>query len=140
MVDLTNLEEREPHMTRAIRGLACVFAAVLVVAPDSTAEDSLARARRLNEPRTLTVSLEFNRKDRSALVRAMDALVIFGANAHATGFIVEDGLAMTAYHVVSGKLSDVKKRALGFRPDDELEVKIQVNGCNATAVKVDEQA
>jgi S1-C subfamily serine protease len=47
---------------------------------------------------------------------------------------------MTSYHVVSGKLSADKKKLLGFKPNDEIEVKAYVNGCQAKVVKVDEQA
>jgi S1-C subfamily serine protease len=63
-----------------------------------------------------------------------------GPNAYATGFVVGDGLVMTAYHVVSGNLSVPKKLVLGFSADDELDVKASVAGCKATVVKVDVDA
>jgi S1-C subfamily serine protease len=47
---------------------------------------------------------------------------------------------MTAYHVVSGELSVSKKLQLGFAPKDQLKVKVYVNGCQATVIKVDEAA
>jgi S1-C subfamily serine protease len=47
---------------------------------------------------------------------------------------------MTAYHVVSGELSQYKKMALGFSPDDQLEVKVHANGCSAKVLKVDKDA
>jgi len=53
---------------------------------------------------------------------------------------VGDGLVLTAYHVVSGKLSDSKKINLGFKPGDELAVRVYVNGCKATVIKVDKDA
>jgi S1-C subfamily serine protease len=47
---------------------------------------------------------------------------------------------MTAYHVVSGELSDAKKIALGFRAKDQLQVKVFVNGCQANVLRVDKEA
>jgi hypothetical protein len=47
---------------------------------------------------------------------------------------------MTSHHVVSGKLSPSKKRSLRFKPEDELQVKAYVNGCQAEVLKVDEGA
>jgi hypothetical protein len=47
---------------------------------------------------------------------------------------------MTAYHVVSGNLSSTKKVMLGFRPSDELSVKVFVDGCRAKVIKVDKEA
>ena len=47
---------------------------------------------------------------------------------------------MTAYHVVSGELSDSKKVILGFARHDELEVKVSVNGRQATVIRVDKDA
>jgi len=55
----------------------------------------------------------------------------WGTNGYATGFVVGEGLAMTAYHVVSGELSDSKKAALGFSHRDQLEVKY-----SSTAVRL----
>lgn len=70
----------------------------------------------------------------------MSILLALGPNGHATGFLVGDGLVMTAYHVVSGELSDPKKIALGFSPKDQLQVKVFVNGCQATVIRVDKEA
>ena len=70
----------------------------------------------------------------------MSVLLALGPNGHATGFLVGDGLVMTAYHVVSGELSDSKKIALGFSPKDQLQVKVFVNGCQATVIRVDKEA
>jgi S1-C subfamily serine protease len=47
---------------------------------------------------------------------------------------------MTAYHVISGNLSTTKKVMLGFRPSDELSVKVYVDGCRAKVIKVDKEA
>ena len=45
---------------------------------------------------------------------------------------------MTAYHVVSGELSDSKKIILGFSPNDLLDVKVFVKGRQATILKVEQ--
>jgi len=79
------------------------------------------------------------KKNRNAFQRAI-SLLNYGPNGYATGFLVGDRLAMTAYHVVSGELSDSKKLILGFKADDQLEVKVYVNGCQASVIKVDEEA
>ena len=47
---------------------------------------------------------------------------------------------MTAYHVVSGDLSDNKRRLLGFKAQDQLNVRVFVNGCEATVIEVDRDA
>lgn len=47
---------------------------------------------------------------------------------------------MTAYHVVSGGLDDYKKIALGFSADDQLDVRVSVNGCQAKVISVDKEA
>jgi S1-C subfamily serine protease len=119
---------------------ASVPVALLIIAAQCSAQDSLARVSKQNEPHTITVALEFSKKNRSPVLRALAVVSAVDPNAHASGFVVGDGLVMTSYHVVSGKLSNGKKRLLGFKPEDELEVKVYVNGCNARVVKVDEQA
>jgi hypothetical protein len=47
---------------------------------------------------------------------------------------------MTAYHAVSGQLSESKKVQLGFAPSDELEVQVYVKGCHAKVIKIDADA
>lgn len=61
-------------------------------------------------------------------------------NGYATGFVVGNGLIITAYHVVSGNLDISKKLALGFGRKDQLEVKAYANGCPAKVVKIDAEA
>ena len=63
-----------------------------------------------------------------------------GPNGYATGFLVGNGLVMTAYHVISGNLSATKKVMLGFKASDELSVKVYVDGCRAKVMKVDKEA
>ena len=64
----------------------------------------------------------------------------YGPNGFATGFLVGDGLVMTAYHAVSGNLSESKKVQLGFSASDELEVDVFVKGCHAKVIKIDADA
>jgi len=124
-------------MLRKVRRFASVLAVLLMLALNTSAQDSLARVAKQHEPYTITVALEFSKKNRSTVMRVLSAAGAFDPNAHATGFMVGDGLVMTSYHVVSGKLNERKKKLLGFKPDDELEVKVYVNGCQAKVVKVD---
>jgi S1-C subfamily serine protease len=125
-------------MAESVRNFAKVAAVLLVLALECSAQDNLARVVRQHKPYTTTVALKFSKKDRNLILRTFS--VIVEPNGHATGFLVGDGLVMTSYHVVSGKLSADKKKLLGFKPDDEIEVKAYVNGCQAKVVKVDEQA
>jgi S1-C subfamily serine protease len=110
---------------------------ILALAPRSRAD----KANTIAKPADLTVSLDlkFTKKKANAMERVFSFLD-YGPNGFATGFIVGNGLVMTAYHAVSGKLSDSKKVQLGFSPADELAVEIQVKGCQAKVIKVDEAA
>lgn len=120
-----------------------IFALVATVVPllatSSTAEDTGALVRKQQERYTLSLELEFRKKNPNAFQKAVSVLD-WGPNGYASGFVVGDGLVMTAYHVVSGKLTLSKRAILGFAPDDELRVTVHVNGCLANVVKVDEDA
>jgi S1-C subfamily serine protease len=124
--------------------ICCSVALVVVLCvlalEKQAAIDSSASVVKKQERYTCSIALEFSKKHRSSIPRALSLLAGIGPNAYATGFIVDDRLVMTSYHVVSGKLSSSKKRLLGFRPDDELEVKAYVNGCRAKVLHVDENA
>jgi S1-C subfamily serine protease len=113
-----------------------VLVVVSLFAPTSVADD---KATLKHENYTLSLELKFTEKEQNPLQRAISFLD-WGPNGYATGFLVGDGLVMTAYHVVSGNLSVSKKAALGFAAKDQLEVKVYVNGCQATVLKVDEDA
>lgn len=95
---------------------------------------------KLKERNTLSIALEFTKKLRPAVQRVLAPLAGIEPNGYASGFVVGDRLVMTAYHVVSGKLSSPKKKLLGFKPEDELDVKAYVSGCEAKVVKKDEEA
>lgn len=117
--------------------LAIVFFHVPV---QSVVKDSVTPEIKQQERNTVSLALEFTKKQQNNLERVLAFLNQPGPNGHATGFIVGEGLVMTAYHVVSGELGESKKRVLGFDPKDQLDVKVFVNGCKATVMKVDKEA
>lgn len=127
-------------MSSKVCRCATVLVVLFVLALNTSAQDRLARVAKQHESYTTTIALEFSKKNRSPVLRVLAAVGAFDPNAHATGFLVGEGLVMTSYHVVSGKLNARKKRLLGFKPDDELEVKVYVNGCQAKIVKVDQES
>lgn len=115
-----------------------LFAGIFLVTPKSAADDPASAVRRSSH-RILSLDLKFTRKKENALEHMLTVLD-YGPNGYATGFTVGDGLVMTAYHVVSGELSAGKKIALGFSSTDDLDVRVYVNGCEASLLKVDEAA
>jgi len=121
----------------------CLIALAAVVAPlfatGSTAENRTAQVRKLQERYTISLELEFRKKKPNTFQRAISVLD-WGPNGYASGYVVGDGLVMTAHHVVSGHLNEAKRAVLGFAADDELKVTVYVNGCQARVVKVDEDA
>lgn len=127
-------------MERKIFGIALVAIMLSLLAPRCAGQNNAARVVKQQSGYTLSLELEFSRKNRNQLQRAMSVLLALGPNGHATGFLVGDGLVMTAYHVVSGELSASKKIALGFSPKDQLQVKVFVKGCQATVIRVDKEA
>ena len=127
-------------MERKTWSIVLIAALVCILAPKSAGKESAAQTLKAQERYTLSLELEFTRKSRRPLQRAVEFLLDAGPNGYATGFLVGDGLVMTAYHVVSGDLSDSKKIILGFSPSDQLEVKVYVKGRQATVLKVDKEA
>ena len=125
-------------MKKHLLGLAISVVAILLLASQSRADKTSALAARGEDP-TVSLDLKFTKKKPNAMQRVFSFLD-YGPNAFATGFVVGNGLVMTAYHAVSGNLSDSKKVQLGFEPGDELLVEIHINGCHAAVIKVDEDA
>ena len=124
------------------RGI-CLLVLFVLVAPalapagTSAAEDPLASVLKQGGY-TVSLDLRVRKKKRDSLERVIsDFLGDNGPNAYATGFVVGDGLVMTAYHVVSGGLSADKRRQLGFSVDDQLVVEASVKGCVAKVLKID---
>jgi S1-C subfamily serine protease len=119
-------------------GFAFALLAATLFTPSMAADDPLAAVIK-QEGNTVSLDLRFDKKRQNSLQHVLSFLD-YGANGYATGFVVGDRLVMTAYHVVSGKLSGSKKTQLGFAAKDELEVKAYVSGCQAEVVRVDEES
>ena len=127
-------------MNSKLCSLTCI-AALLLLAPVSLADSkSSNRVLKQQERYTLSLELEFSKKEQNPLEQAISVLFDVGPNGYATGFLVGNGLVMTAYHVISGNLSTTKKVMLGFKASDELAVKVFVDGCRAKVIKVDKEA
>ena len=129
-------------MKSKLCSLTCIAALVMVLlAPVSAADNKSAnRMLKQQERYTLSLELEFTKKEQNPLEQAISVLFDVGPNGYATGFLVGNGLVMTAYHVISGNLSTTKKVMLGFKASDELAVKVYVDGCRAKVIKVDKEA
>lgn len=120
-----------------------IFAAPLftpaLAAADSAADPLAAVLKRGGY--TVSLDLRVRKKKRDSLQSFLEILDGEATpNAYATGFVVGDGLVMTAYHAVSGGLDAAHRRQLGFSPDEGLEVAAYVNGCEATVLKFDREA
>ena len=127
-------------MKRKLCSVTCMALVTLLLAPICSAETNTAKLLKQQERLIVSLELEFSKKDRNALEHAISVLFDVGPNGYATGFLVGNGLVMTAYHVISGNLSNTKKVMLGFRPSDELSVKVFIDGCKAKVIKVDKEA
>ncbi|MFL6207767.1 MAG: serine protease [Pyrinomonadaceae bacterium] len=127
-------------MERKIYGFVFLAMLLSLPGPKCAAQTTASDVLKQQERYSLSLDLEFSRKKGNPLERSVS--VIFGAdlNAYATGFLVGDGLVMTAYHVVSGELSDVKKLNMGFKSNDQLNVRVFIKGCRATVIKIDKEA
>lgn len=127
-------------MNRRIWSVALVLALGAAFTHEAVGQDIAEQVFKQQERYTVSLELEFTRKNQKSLQRAVSFLLDSGPNGYATGFLVGDGLVMTAYHVVSGELSDSKKVILGFARHDELEVRVSVNGRQASIIRVDKDA
>src|SRR5678816_3450128 len=128
-------------MKSKLCSLTCM-AALLLLAPLCAADSKKNSNRQMciRDRYTLSLELEFTKKEQNPLEQAISVLFDVGPNGYATGFLVGNGLVMTAYHVISGNLSTTKKVMLGFKANDELAVKVFVDGCRAKVIKVDKEA
>src|ERR671910_1565286 len=127
-------------MKSKLCSLTCM-AALLLLAPLCVADSkSSSRMLKQQERYTLSLELEFTKKEQNPLEQAISVLFDVGPNGYATGFLVGNGLVMTAYHVISGNLSSTKKVMLGFKANEELTVKVFVDGCRAKVIRVDKEA
>ena len=127
-------------MKRKLVSLTTMALVTLLLTPICLADSNTTKILKQQERYTLSLELEFTKKEQNPLEHAISVLFDVGPNGYATGFLVGKGLVMTAYHVISGNLSNTKKVMLGFRPEDELSVKVFVDGCRARVIKVDKEA
>jgi S1-C subfamily serine protease len=129
-------------MKRGICLLVLLVFAAPTFAPAGTAAEKDPLASVLKQGGyTVSLDLRVRKKKRDSLEKVIsDFLGDNGPNAYATGFLVGDGLVMTAYHVISGGLSADKRRQLGFSVNDQLEVEASVKGCVAKVLKIDPEA
>src|SRR6266850_7857500 len=124
-------------MKRKLLSIVISVVAIFLLAPRTPADKPTIAAK--PDDSTVSLDLKFTKKRPNAMERIFSFLD-YGPNGFATGFVVGNGLVMTAYHAVSGKLSDSKKVQLGFAEGDELEVQVYVKGCHAKVIKVDVDA
>jgi S1-C subfamily serine protease len=127
-------------MKRTLTSLTILAIVMLLLTPICVADSNSTRVLKQQERYTLSLELEFTKKEQNPLEHAISVLFDVGPNGYATGFLVGNGLVMTAYHVISGNLSNTKKIMLGFRPGDELSVRVYVDGCRAKVIKVDKES
>src|SRR6185436_17885748 len=127
-------------MKRKLYRLTGMALISILLAPICIADNGPTKSVRQQERYTVSLELEFSKKGQNALEHAISVLFDVGPNGYATGFMVGDGLVMTAYHVISGNLSNTKKVMLGFKASDELTVKVFVDGCRAKVLRVDKEA
>lgn len=127
-------------MLTKIATLIMSFGLLLTLGGGAAAQEPGRTVRKQQEHRIVSLDLEFGRESGEALEGALSALFGANPNGYATGFLVDDGLVMTAYHVISGELSDAKKINLGYKPEDRLQVKVFVNKCRARVIRIDKEA
>lgn len=127
-------------MKRKLFSFTSMALVTVLLAPICVADNKPTKSVKQQERYTVSLELEFSKKDQNALEHAISVLFDVGPNGYATGFMVGSGLVMTAYHVISGNLSNTKKVMLGFRPADELNVRVFIDGCRAKVIKVDKEA
>lgn len=125
-------------MKRKVCSFAIVVFAISLISPKCAANDT-PNAIFKRGGYSVQLELRITKKKPNAMQR-VGAFFDYGPNAFATGFLVGDGLIMTVYHAVSGELDNSRRALLRFAPNDELEVKASVNGCEAEVVMVDKAA
>jgi hypothetical protein len=127
-------------MKEKIRSFIFIAVALCILPLECPSQRPSTNVIKQNERNSVSVGLKFTRKNMNPIQRALSFVSGVDPNAYASGFLVGDGLVITSYHVVSGKLSAPKKKILGFKIDDELQVEAFVDGCRARVVKVDAES
>ena len=88
-------------MKSKLCSLTCI-AALLLLAPVSLADSkSSNRMLKQQERFTLSLELEFSKKEQNPLEQAISVLFDVGPNGYATGFLVGNGLVMTSHEAVA---------------------------------------
>src|SRR5258708_33131943 len=86
---------RSVNMKRKAPSLVSVLAVLLILAVQSLGQDSLGkvakqdslgRVAKQHSPYTISVALEFTKKNRNAMLRVLSAVSAVDPNAYATGF------------------------------------------------------
>jgi len=124
-------------MKKELTSLLLSSLLIATLAPLTIAKDTAVLKQ--HERNSISLELEFSKKNPNPLQRVINFLD-WGPNGYATGFLVGGRLVVTAYHVVSGDLDASKKLALGFGREDQLQVKVYTNGCQAKLLRVDRDA
>ncbi len=127
-------------MKEKIRSFIFIAVALCVLPLECPSQRTSTNFIKQHERNSVSVGLKFTKKNMNPVQRALSFVSGVDPNAYASGFLVGDGLVITSYHVVSGKLSGPKKKILGFKLDDELQVEAFVDGCRARVVKVDAES
>ena len=96
-------------MKRTLASLTIMAIVMFLLTPLCVAHSNSSSVLKQQERYTLSLELEFTKKEQNPLEHAISVLFDVGPNGYATGFLVGNGLVMTAYHVISGNLSNTKK-------------------------------
>ena len=106
------------------------LAALLVFSLNISAQDTLTKIAKQYRGNTITVALEFSKKNRNPMMRALAAAGAIDPNGHATGFFVGEGLVMTSMsmfpvQIPNEQMVDFKVLVPG---DAEAELEAQFQG------------
>jgi hypothetical protein len=86
---------------------------MFLLTPICVAHSNSSSVLKQQERYTLSLELEFTKKEQNPLEHAISVLFDVGPNGYATGF-VGNGLVMTAYHVISGNRAIQRKSCWGL--------------------------
>ena len=83
-------------MKRKLWTICSLALITILLAPVCVADNRPTKSVKQQERYTVSLELEFTKKDRNALEHAISVLFDVGPNGYATGFMVGSGLVMTA--------------------------------------------
>ena len=99
-----NFGTTEAQMKRTLASLTIMAIVMFLLTPICVARSNSSSVLKQQERYTLSLELEFTKKEQNPLEHAISVLFDVGPNGYATGFLVGNGLVMTAYHVISRQL------------------------------------